>query len=1031
MGGKEKMNGKIIGILVMMLLILTTTYQAFGTIEELTDLIIEDKKIFSSFNEPNEMENDVENHNEQNNIEVTDSGKINSESTGCITRFNTDGDQGLSNDPLSVNINNPSGTVYSRYIIITGSVSTGSYEEKITSWAWYWKYNNQIIGSGGEPLYADSMTFEIEIAGLFLGVNTIEVIVTSNYGGEAMDSVNIIYDDIYAPDLDILSPPDGSEFTNPNIIVNIYAHDHYGTPQWGSGVTKIHWHHVWKDGEYDDTYILDRPYDWVEMSIPILLRKGENDLTFWAEDLDGNVPNYSIIPVTFTYNPQVDTIPPTTTKHVGEPKYTVCDENEECIDYVTSETPFTFTAVDHGGSGVENIFYRTRYLDEWNDWIEFYNEPFYLIGEGQHSIEWYGVDHAGNIEEAQNQNHFVDNTEPRIYLYKNGSKECPNKYALICCGTTKDSDGKGIHDDWVHAAIFTYFVLIEKGYKAQDIVFALWHKNIANTTIDTWIKSLIKLPGWLINGVKLQKPISNSELTNEKINDMWDKSIKDLTHDNVGQGKTYATGKKMFLAALKKLKEKIKDENKDKTEVTIYLTDHGFEWKDMDEHYFSFDDSFDKSLKKVGQIWDRRLSSKELADNLSKIECKKMLIYLDFCYSGGFVNDLKHMDENGKERIIITATDAETTGMFGSNSGSRFFTPFWNNLKSGKKIKDAFDNAKDTCRSLCGGRDQKPQVEYYPDNKKTNLEKYNQFKNESINDETNLNIVPEYGEEVGLDTIFYRVDEGSWLNYIIPLSIKHEGQHLFDFYAVDYLGNQGQLISNNIYVDTTPPGTPDLTYPINGECTCIVPSFDWESVTDFSDVYYTLQVASDKDFSDIIFEIDDLIDSEYIISEEESFPPGLYYWHVRASDGVENIGHWSETSSFKGETENNPPEKPSKPTGSLRGKTEKKYGFSSQAIDSEDDLVCYCFDWGDDIFDWTSWTESGEFVSESHVWYNEGDYSIRVKAVDEHGYESEWSDPLSVSMPINKVSDIPPFLFKFLESHPQLYTIFRNPSFIW
>jgi hypothetical protein len=35
-------------------------------------------------------------------------------------------------------------------------------------------------------------------------------------------------------------------------------------------------------------------------------------------------------------------------------------------------------------------------------------------------------------------------------------------------------------------------------------------------------------------------------------------------------------------------------------------------------------------------------------------------------------------------------------------------------------------------------------------------------------------------------------------------------------------------------------------------------------------------------------------------------------------------------------------------------------------------------------------------------WTSKGTYEIKVKAQDEYGEESEWSDPLTVSMPRNK-----------------------------
>ncbi len=82
------------------------------------------------------------------------------------------------------------------------------------------------------------------------------------------------------------------------------------------------------------------------------------------------------------------------------------------------------------------------------------------------------------------------------------------------------------------------------------------------------------------------------------------------------------------------------------------------------------------------------------------------------------------------------------------------------------------------------------------------------------------------------------------------------------------------------------------------------------------------------------------------------------------------------------------------------------------------------FDWGDGTFTWTDWVDPGVTVNASHIWYEKGTYNVRVKAVDVHGYDSEWSDPLPVAMPISKTSHgfickllfrlIPPLIWSML-----------------
>jgi hypothetical protein len=77
--------------------------------------------------------------------------------------------------------------------------------------------------------------------------------------------------------------------------------------------------------------------------------------------------------------------------------------------------------------------------------------------------------------------------------------------------------------------------------------------------------------------------------------------------------------------------------------------------------------------------------------------------------------------------------------------------------------------------------------------------------------------------------------------------------------------------------------------------------FDWEEVTDPSGVSYTLQVASDADFTAIVLEKEGLPHSEYTLTEEEKLEPTgkkAYYWRAKAVDGAFNEGGWSPPVLF-------------------------------------------------------------------------------------------------------------------------------------
>ncbi len=120
------------------------------------------------------------------------------------------------------------------------------------------------------------------------------------------------------------------------------------------------------------------------------------------------------------------------------------------------------------------------------------------------------------------------------------------------------------------------------------------------------------------------------------------------------------------------------------------------------------------------------------------------------------------------------------------------------------------------------------------------------------------------------------------------------------------------------------------------------------------------------------------------------------------------------------------PEKPTKPSGPTSVEPGISYSYSSSTTDVDEDKVYYLFDWGDgELSGWMGPYDSGETVEANHSWESKGRYQVRVKAKDEHGVQSEWSDPLVVSMPRNKPVTNPLFLQlleQFIQRFPLLYS---------
>jgi hypothetical protein len=120
-----------------------------------------------------------------------------------------------------------------------------------------------------------------------------------------------------------------------------------------------------------------------------------------------------------------------------------------------------------------------------------------------------------------------------------------------------------------------------------------------------------------------------------------------------------------------------------------------------------------------------------------------------------------------------------------------------------------------------------------------------------------------------------------------------------------------------------------------------------------------------------------------------------------------------------GEGANLAPIKPDKPQGPSLGVPETEYTFISKSTDPEGDQIFYKFSWGDGTDSgWLGPYASGEEIFDTHQWTSKGNYEVKVKAKDEHEKESTWSNPLSVTMPRDRVL-IKPVIYRLFEKLQQ------------
>jgi hypothetical protein len=121
-----------------------------------------------------------------------------------------------------------------------------------------------------------------------------------------------------------------------------------------------------------------------------------------------------------------------------------------------------------------------------------------------------------------------------------------------------------------------------------------------------------------------------------------------------------------------------------------------------------------------------------------------------------------------------------------------------------------------------------------------------------------------------------------------------------------------------------------------------------------------------------------------------------------------------------------PPAKPEAPSGPANGKVNTVYTYTTSTTDPESDQVYYMFDWGDGTFSsWVGPLNSGVTASTTKTWTAGGTYAIKVVAKDSHGKLSEWSDPLSVTMPYSYEPPFMHFFQRLFEQFPHAFPLLR------
>lgn len=153
---------------------------------------------------------------------------------------------------------------------------------------------------------------------------------------------------------------------------------------------------------------------------------------------------------------------------------------------------------------------------------------------------------------------------------------------------------------------------------------------------------------------------------------------------------------------------------------------------------------------------------------------------------------------------------------------------------------------------------------------------------------------------------------------------------------------------------------------------------------------------------------------------------GTYLVSVKAEDEHGEQSEFSTSLTIEISDEH----APAKPTisGPSSGRVGVSCAYTGMSTDIDGDKISYLFDWGDGTTSgWMGPYDSGQSATQSHSWSSTGTYSVKVKAKDDTGKESIWSDTIPVSMPKVKPWDIYAFfsiIEWLLDYFPFLHSLF-------
>jgi len=151
---------------------------------------------------------------------------------------------------------------------------------------------------------------------------------------------------------------------------------------------------------------------------------------------------------------------------------------------------------------------------------------------------------------------------------------------------------------------------------------------------------------------------------------------------------------------------------------------------------------------------------------------------------------------------------------------------------------------------------------------------------------------------------------------------------------------------------------------------------------------------------------------------------GTYQVKVKAKDTNGATSDWSQPLTITIVLN----DAPNTPTirGPATGKPGTPYLYKLQTSDTNGDDVYFYVDWGDNTTrGWIGPYNSGVQVTTTHSWSQQGTYTVKVKAKDILGDESDWGS-IDIVMPTEYKFSFSGFIQHLLEMFPHMFPILRQ-----